>query len=83
MRNELDRIVASRVFRGSHRCQSFLQYVVTKTLEGDSKTLKERTLAVDVFGREATEDLSDDSIVRVGAREVRKRLAQYYVDEGA
>jgi len=83
VRGELDRIVASRVFRGSHRCQKFLQYVVTKTLEGDSKFLKERTLAVHVFGREATEDLSEDSIVRVGAREVRKRLAQYYIDEGA
>lgn len=83
VREELDRIVMSRVFRGSHRCQSFLQYVVAKTLEGDAKHLKERTLAVHVFGREATEDLSDDSIVRVGAREVRKRLAQYYVDEGA
>ncbi len=83
VRRELDLIIASRVFRGSRRCQTFLQYVVTKTLEGDSKFLKERTLAVHVFGREATEDLSDDSIVRVGAREVRKRLAQYYIDEGA
>jgi hypothetical protein len=83
VRRELERIIASRVFRGSHRCQTFLQYVVSKTLEGDGKSLKERTLAVHVFGREATEDLSEDSIVRVGAREVRKRLAQYYVDEGA
>lgn len=83
VRRELERIVASRVFRGSHRCQAFLQYVVSKTLEGEGKFLKERTLAVHVFGREATDDLSDDSIVRVGAREVRKRLAQYYIGEGA
>lgn len=83
VRRELERILSSRVFRGSHRCQAFLQYVVARTLEGDSKCLKERTLAVDVFGRDATEDLSDDSIVRVGAREVRKRLAQYYMDQGA
>ena len=83
VRRELERVISSRVFRGSHRCQTFLQYVVTKTLEGEGKFLKERTLAVHVFGREATEDLSEDSIVRVGAREVRKRLAQYYVDEGA
>lgn len=83
VRRELGRIVASRVFRGSQRCQSFLQYVVATKLEGGSKFLKERTLAVHVFGRDATDDLSDDSIVRVGAREVRKRLAQYYIDEGA
>ncbi len=83
VRRELERIVASRVFRGSHRCQTFLNYVVSTTLEGESKFLKERTIAVHVFGRGATDDLSDDSIVRVGAREVRKRLAQYYMDEGA
>ncbi len=83
VQSELDRIIASRVFRSSNRCQTFLRYVVSKTLEGDSKLLKERTLAVHVFGRDATEDLSEDSIVRVGAREVRKRLAQYYIDEGA
>ncbi len=83
IRSELQRITSSRVFRGSQRCQTFLQYVVGKTLAGDSKSLKERTIAVQVFGREATGDLSDDSIVRVGAREIRKRLAQFYVDEGA
>jgi hypothetical protein len=83
IRQELERIIASRVFRGSKRCQSFLQFVITRTLEGESKNLKERTLAIEVFGRDESEDLTDDSIVRVGAREVRKRLAQYYVDEGA
>jgi hypothetical protein len=83
VRRELERILSSRVFRGSRRCQAFLQYVVARTLDGDSKSLKERTVAVDVFGRDATEDLSDNSIVRVGAREVRNRLAQYYMDDGA
>ena len=83
IRQELDRIASSPVFRGRKRCQSFIQYVVTKTLEGDSGTLKERTLAIEVFGRDEPADLANDSIVRVGAREVRKRLAQYYVDEGA
>lgn len=83
VRRELERILASPVFRGSKRCQDFLQYVVAKVLEGDARNLKERTLAVEVFGRAATEDLTDVSIVRVGAREVRKRLAQYYVHDGA
>jgi hypothetical protein len=75
--------LASAVFRGSKRCQDFLQFVVTKVLEGDARHLKERTLAIEVFGRDAAEDLTDVSIVRVGAREVRKRLAQYYVCDGA
>ena len=41
--------------------------------------LKERTVAIEVFGRSPQSDLGEDTIVRVGAREVRKRLAQYYV----
>src|SRR5258708_5477539 len=83
IRRQLTIILESTVFRSSRRCHDFLGYVVTKVLEGDGESLKERTLAVDVFGRKANSDLADDSIVRVGAREVRKRLAQYYVTEGA
>lgn len=58
--------------------------MVNQTLEGNAPTLKERTLAVEVFDRSASWDSGDDTIVRVGAREVRKRLAQYYTSpEGA
>jgi len=83
VRRELHRVVESAAFRGSHRCTGFLEFVVNRALHGDADSLKERTLAVEVFGRNASSDLTDDSIVRVGAREVRKRLAQYYVEEGA
>lgn len=83
IRRELAAILESSVFRASKRCHNFLGYVVTKALDGDGESLKERTLAIDVFGRKANADLADDSIVRVGAREVRKRLAQYYVTVGA
>jgi hypothetical protein len=83
VREELNRVLKSSSFRGSKRCQDFLQYIVTTVLEGDPEVLKERTLATEVFGRHATDDIGTDSIVRVGAREVRKRLAQYYVANGA
>ncbi len=76
-------VLASSSFRASKRCHDFLHYVVTKSLDGESESLKERTIAVQVFGRKADADLGEDSIVRVGAREVRKRLAQYYVNDGA
>jgi hypothetical protein len=79
----LGRILLSPVFRGSRRCQDFLQYVVKRALDGDQESLKERALAVEIFERKAAADLSEDSIVRVGAREVRKRLAQYYMSDGA
>jgi hypothetical protein len=83
IRKQLAIILESSSFRGSKRCHDFLVFVVDRTLHGDTESLKERTLAVEVFGRKAGAPLGDDTIVRVGAREVRKRLAQYYVTEGA
>ncbi len=82
VREELASILDSSVFRTSKRCHDFLVYVVTRALQGDLQHLRERSIAVEVFGRKTDAALGDDSIVRVGAREVRKRLAQYYMTEG-
>ena len=82
-RREIEHVLSSSVFRGSKRCHDFTNYVCAKTLQGASGTLKERTIAIDVFGRRTNEAVGDDNIVRVGAREVRKRLALYYAGEGA
>jgi hypothetical protein len=84
IRRQLRTVLASPVFHGSRRCQQFLAFVCEKSLAGQGSTIKERTIAIDVFGRPPQTDLGEDTIVRVGAREVRKRLAQYYVTpEGA
>ena len=79
IRRQLDAILASPIFHGSKRCQQFLEYVCDKSLHGENGSLKERTIAIEVFGRAPQSDLAEDTIVRVGAREVRKRLAQFYV----
>lgn len=79
---ELERILQSHEFRSSRRSQEFLKYVVEHTLNGQSGALKERTIGIDVFGRPAAYDPSDDATVRVKAGEVRKRLGLYYAGEG-
>src|SRR5450755_3131857 len=84
IRRQLQIILNSPAFHGSKRCQQFLEYVCEKSLSGEAGALKERTIAIEVFARQPQSDLGDDTIVRVGAREVRKRLAQFYVTpEGA
>ncbi|HYP14473.1 MAG TPA: hypothetical protein VEQ63_11165 [Bryobacteraceae bacterium] len=84
VRLQLHSILDSPAFQGSNRSRQFLQYVCEKSLAGQSGALKEKILAVDVFGRSPESALGEDTIVGVGAREVRKRLAQYYVlPEGA
>ncbi|HLK68382.1 MAG TPA: hypothetical protein VKU19_33345 [Bryobacteraceae bacterium] len=79
IRRQLQVILNSPAFHGSKRCQQFLEYVCERSLAGEAATLKERTIAIEVFGRQPQSDLGEDTIVRVGAREVRKRLAQFYV----
>jgi hypothetical protein len=79
IRAHVARVLASPAFRASKRCHRFLDFIVTQLLEGHASTIKERTLATEVFDRSASWDSGgDDTIVRVGAREVRKRLAQFY-----
>lgn len=79
---QVDRLLASSHFRNSRRYSDFLRFVATKTAEGNADILKERTIGIEVFGREPNFDTSGDSIVRVAAAEVRKRIAQYYQEEG-
>src|SRR5262245_35823771 len=81
-RRHVQEIVASAAFRTSKRSQYFLQFVVDRSLEGAFENLKERSLGVELFGRHPSYDTDKDAIVRVAAREVRRRLAQYYVEAG-
>lgn len=74
-------ILASHAFQGSRRSQQFLEHVCHKELAGQSDALKERNIAVEVFGRNPQSDMAEDTIVRVAAREVRKRLGLYYGSE--
>jgi hypothetical protein len=76
----LDELLLSPPFRTSKRCQALLSYVVRETLADRSDRLKERTIGVDVFGREPSYDTNHDAVVRNAAAEVRKRLAQFYVE---
>lgn len=82
VRDQLYRILASPLFSHSKRYPRFLRYVVEKTLEGRSDELKERTLGVEVFDRDPDYDTSLDAIVRITAGEIRKRIAQYYHEQG-
>ncbi len=76
-------MLASYHFQSSKRYPAMLKYIVDATLDGRSGNLKERTLGVEVFGREPDYDTSADPVVRLSAGEVRKRIAQYYHENGS
>src|SRR5579862_2740159 len=75
---QLERILANPLFKNSKRYPNLLRYVVERTLDGHPGELKERTLGIEVFGRDPGYDTNLDPVVRTTAAEIRKRLAQYY-----
>jgi hypothetical protein len=79
---ELESMLASYHFQSSKRYPAMLKYIVDATLDGRCCDLKERTLGVEVFGRDPDYDTSADPVVRLSAGEVRKRIAQYYHENG-
>jgi TolB-like protein/Tfp pilus assembly protein PilF len=80
VREELDRVLGSRVFRTSQRSQTFLRYLVDKSLAG--AVPKEFEIAMDVLGRGQDYDPAVDATVRVEAGRLRSRLRDYYSTEG-
>jgi len=81
VREQLARIVNSASFVSSARLCRFLTHIVNRTLDGDRDSLKEFTVAMEVFDRSSDYDPNIDAIVRVQARRLRAKLKGYY-DEG-
>src|ERR1017187_7234761 len=83
LREHVDEIVKGDGFKGSHRSQQFLSYVVERALSGEFEDLRERSLGVALFGKRASYDTGEDAVVRVTASDVRRRLLQHYGKPGA
>ena len=81
IRDQLARVVASQGFVSSARLCRFLTHIVNRTIDGDIDSLKEFSIAMDVFDRTTKYDPNIDAIVRVEARRLRAKLKAYY-EEG-
>jgi len=80
VRQQLERVLLDTAFRNSKRYPSFLRFIVNQALQGETTSLKERVIGVEVFGRSPDYDSTQDPIVRVTAAEIRKRISRYYQD---
>ncbi len=78
IRRHVDELSQGAAFKGSHRSQQFLRYIIEKTLAGSVEGVKERTIGVELFQKSPTYDTGQDAIVRVTASDVRRRLLQHY-----
>jgi hypothetical protein len=80
--------LAQRVVSGPHFARSpllskFLLFVVAEALEGRSGEITEHQIGVQVFDRPPDYRTLEDNIVRNYARQLRKRLAEHFAEEGA
>jgi Malectin domain len=82
-REELKTLLASGVFNRAPNLANLLNYVCAKYFEGKAEEIKEYNVAVEALGRPSNFDQKKDSIVRVEANRLRKRLREYYENEGA
>lgn len=81
-RDQLARILASADFGATDRKHRFLSYVVDESLAGRSSRIKAYSIALEVFGRDASFDPQSDPIVRVEAGQLRRALERYYLTAG-
>jgi beta-glucanase (GH16 family) len=82
-REELERVLRHAEISRSPSLVRFLTFICDRFFEGRSKEIREYTIAVEALGRrEATFDSQVDPIVRVTARALRKRLREFYENEG-
>ena len=82
-RAELETVLASASFSRAPALSRLLAYVCEQFLAGQGEYLKEYTIGTAALGRGATFDPEHDSVVRVMATRLRRRLATYYAEEGA
>jgi hypothetical protein len=82
-RAEVDGILSSGVFGRANNHVRFLAFVCEKYFEGAVDEIKEYSIAVHALGRPESFDPQLDTIVRVTAHALRKRLEEYYKSAGA
>jgi hypothetical protein len=82
-KNELQSVLDSGIFNRAPNLEHVLTYVCGQYFEGAAEQIKEYNIAVEALGRPAGFDQKRDSIVRVEAHRLRKRLREYYEAQGA
>jgi hypothetical protein len=82
-RAELQTLISSGIFSRAPHLLNFLSYICERSFHGEAEQIKEYTIGVEALRRLPDFDPKKDSIVRVEAHRLRRRLDEYYANEGA
>lgn len=78
-----ERVCASPHFNRSSRLRELLRFLCRRAWDEGAEEIKEHEIGVAVFERSPQFDSSQDTLVRVQASQLRKRLERYFAEEGA
>jgi len=79
---QLKRILATPEFVTRKKVSQFLRYVLEQSLNGQSGSIKQYTIAVEALGYGADFDPTNNPTVRIEAQRLRRSLDQYYSAQG-
>src|SRR6266496_898309 len=82
-RAALNAVLESKEFSRAPALAKLLKYLCEKTFDGRVHEIKEFSIATEVYGRSESFGDKRDSVVRVEVSRLRKRLRNYYADEGS
>lgn len=82
-REALQRVAGSRTLRDSEALRRLLLYLGEASLGDRAEQLKEYTVGVEALGRPSHYDPRTDSSARALAARLRRKLEEYYAEEGA
>lgn len=80
---EVAAVLESGIFQRAPNLEHFFRYICERYFEGRTGQIKEYCIAVEGLGRPPAFDPKKDSIVRVEAHRLRKRLHEYYEGPGS
>ena len=80
--NQVWRLLKSPEFNATDAQRAFLQFVIEKTIAGQTEEIKGYTIATRVFGRREDFDQAKDPIVSIQANKLRRALERYYLVAG-
>jgi hypothetical protein len=78
----IGRVWNSTTLRRSTKLRDLLLYLCHRSWLENAVELREQEIGVDVFQRPANYDSAQDTLVRVQASQLRKRLERYFNEEG-
>ena len=81
-REQVDRLLASNTLHAADMLRRLLRFLAEKTFADEADDLKEYTVGLEALGKAASYDPRQDAAVRLQASRLRRKLEDYYHNEG-